>query len=1019
MISYSEDQARAFVTNAGTWQRGQPLAQPAKWANVGRTDATAWGECAGSGAKPYLTGIDLREPAFKCSCPSRVFPCKHGAGLLLLLARQPALFTGSTEPAWLAEWLAKRQQMQEKKVDKAGPGPRALAGEPAGAVVAADAAEPAQPAAAEPGEEVTPARLARMAQGADELETWLLDLVRNGLATLDQQPATFWERQAARLVDNQLPGLAATVRELATWRHAHADWPARLLARLGEVYWLVRAFQNRAQLLAATQQEVLQQVGVSLKKEALPALAPPVADEWRVLGQFTWEEDRLTARRSWLRGRATGRHALVLEFAFGRQSFATPLAPHGCYAGGLLFYPGPLPLRATPAALAFAGTASLAAAPPAQRPSQLLDEYATALASQPWLREWPATLAPVVPVRQPDGTWLLQHPAESGGLPLRFASAEAPWELLAQSGGHPMTLFGEWDGRAFRPLNSWPCQPEPEAEAAQRPELAVGGPGGAAPAAPVSVSDVAAGAVGEAAAAADYPAFSQLLRIGLLGTRQSGEVLPALPGITTPADGPEQRLLLGAGALALMQKAGFRPPAAAGAPPAPAPAEAWQPLGPLGTECFRALLAGSRFVAFRTGYWTQMEEHKRLVPPGLLVAALNNADFRLHLPGTMSALLGERGQWLAQQNPDWHAVLMPRHTSRDPATWETGNLHQRRFFIELLHKDDPEQARQLLAAALPAEPAATQAALLGELEHTVTAADAPLLLSYLTSKSKEVRQTVVPLLVRLPGAELVERLWQRALPLLTMKRPLLGRNKLLVELPEAWDKAWQADGIEQKTTSFEGGERAGWLGQLLALLPPSRWAAHLQVTAEELLVLAEATDWGPLLLRAWARAAYLHQDKAFVAPLLLRHFVQPGLLHHQQAAHLAWLLSDAEKIALLRTLLPPRTSDVPAFLPEFLNYIFAPWPADLVQAALRSIAHGLAPAVTNPYGEPHQRLSTLLYRLASYVPDDQLPACTEVLGPLAATYPPVVQLVEQFFESVRFRQQLAASLTEPPTPSLF
>jgi hypothetical protein len=526
MISYSEDQARAFVTDTGTLQRGEQLARPTKWHNMGRTDSTAWGECAGSGSKPYLTGIDLREPAFKCSCPSRVFPCKHGAALLLLLARQPALFSLAAPPDWLAEWLAKRQQNQAKKAEPPRPTePPMLTTTELGLVRA-------------PGSEVAPARLARMAQGADELETWLLDLLRNGLATLDQQPTKFWESQAARLVDNQLPGLAGALRELATLRHAHADWPARLLARLGEMYWLVRAFQNRAQLPAATRQEVLQQVGVTIKKEDLPAYAGPVTDEWQVVGQFTWEEERLTARRSWLRGQATGRYALVLEFAFGSQVFATPLVPHGRYSGGLLFYPGPLPLRAAPAALAFAGSASRVAAPAAQNPGQLLEDYAHALARQPWLREWPATLAQVQPVQQPAGNWTLAHPTDPAALPLRFSEVDAPWQLLALSGGQQLTLFGEWDGRAFRPLSSWPWPAESAAPADPPPgpvilvAEALASPAITQPT--IAAPDLAA----TTDSAAAFPPFSQLLRIALLGTRQSGEAVLLPPGLATPPTAP-------------------------------------------------------------------------------------------------------------------------------------------------------------------------------------------------------------------------------------------------------------------------------------------------------------------------------------------------------------------------------------------------------------------------------------------------------------------------------------------------
>jgi len=1011
MISYSEDQARAFVTDAGTLQRGQQLAQPAKWNNLGRTDDTAWGECAGSGAKPYLTGIDLREPAFKCSCPSRVFPCKHGAGLLLLLARQPTLFAATTPPGWLEEWLAKRQQTQTKKEEKVAPLRQAESAPMAAVAVVADP----EPASA-PSSGVAPARLARMAQGADELEVWLLDLVRHGLATLDQQPAKFWENQAARLVDNQLPGLASTLRELATLRHTHADWPARLLGRLGELYWLVRAFQNQAQLPAATRQEVLQQVGVTIKKEELPSYASPVVDEWQVAGQFTWEEERLTARRSWLYGLGTGRYALVLEFAFGSQVFATPLVPQGIYAGGLLFYPGPSPLRAAPVALTFVGSAPLASAPAAQRPSHLLDEYAQALGRQPWLREWPATLEQVQLAQQPAGNWTLVHPTDSVALPLRFTDSDAPWQLLARSGGQPMTLFGEWDGRAFRPLSSWPGQPASEASAASPPEQAAQATVSSSTPEPVAsaVADVATLPPRQA-----FPPFSQLLRIVLLGTRQSGESVPLLPGLATPADSPEQQVLLAAGTLTLMQKAGFQPPKATKEPPLPALADTGQPLGSLGTDSFRTLLASNHYAAFRTDYWQQLAKHQRLVPPALLVAALNTESFRQYSPGNL-ALLGERGRWLAQQNPDWHAVLAPQLPAENLGVWETGTLAQRKRFIGQLRQTDAALARQFLGAALPAEPAATQAALLGELAPTVEAADAALLTSYLSSKSKEVRQTVVPLLVRLPQSELLERLWQRTMPLLSLKRPLLGRNKLLVELPENWDKSWQADGIEQKTTSIEGGgERAGWLGQLLSLLPPSRWTAHLGVSAEELLDLAADSEWHTLLLRAWSRATYLHQDKVFAAPLLLRHFTQPNLLAQQQVTHLMSLLREEEKLALLRLQLPPRSSELPSFLPEFLTYVSAPWPAEVVQAALRFSATVLAPAAVYQYTEPYQRFAALLARLASGLPDDQFSACTAVLEPLAVTYPSVATPVEQFLESVRFRQQLTASLTEPSTPSLF
>lgn len=983
---FTEEQVAILVTDAGSLKRGQELAGPAKWSQLGQSAVALWGACAGSGSKPYLTGVDLTGPAFRCSCPSRVFPCKHGVGLLLLFARQPQLLPAGTPPAWLGEWLEKRQTKTEL--------PPAKTSQPE---AAADVTAPT-PSDSAARDKREAQRTARMQAGAADLEAWLTDLVRAGLADLENKPRSYWEGQAARLVDSQLPGLAATLRELGEQPRVGADWTSRLLGRLGELYLLLRALRNVDALPPAARQELLQQVGVNLKKETL--LTDPstskVADHWLVLGQFSWEEMRLTARRTWLRGLRSGRYALILEFAFGGQPFATPLVPGGRYVGELSFYPGLLPLRAATTELKFVKSTP-ATAPTGNSPSHLLDDYASALAVHPWLREWPAALTQVQPVRQPDGNWLLYHATEGGALPLRFTDDNAPWQLLAQSGGHPITLFGEWDGRAFRPLRSWRKDTTTEEPRAQPTEPTQD--------APVALTPE------------QLPPWPQLLRGALLGTRQSGEPTAAVPSISTPTDSPEQRLLLAAGTVALVQKAGFIPPTPATPLPHPAPAETWEPLGRLGTECLRELLSSNRYAVFRPNYWMQLQQHRRLVPASLLVLALQTESFRTHLPGPLSATLGERGRWLTQQNPEWHSLLAAADSPLDLDTWETGTLPQRRFFLEQRHQSNPEEARQLLAATLPTEPAATQATLLSALAHSLSPADAPLLEPYLVARSKEVRQTVAPLLARLPHSALVERAWQRAAPLLTLKHTRVGRTKLLVTLPEGWDKSWLADGVEQQTANFEGGERAGWLGQLLALLPPSRWVAHLGVGVEELLELADATEWNPLLLRAWARAAYLHQDEAFIALLLLRHFTQRGLLLAPQVTDLTQLLTDEEKLDLLRAQLPPRTSEVPGFLPELLNYITTPWPTDIVATTLRYLAGTLVPVVTNPYAEAYQRVATLLSRLARYLPDDQVAHCTEVLSPLALAYPLVAPLIDQLLDSLRFRQQLGASLTEPFSPA--
>ncbi|HHC73610.1 MAG TPA: hypothetical protein ENK78_00860, partial [Thiothrix sp.] len=113
---WSSDQVNQLAPDTASIKAAKKLNKPAKWPLLGVSENTLWGECQGSGKKPYQTIIDFAEPAFKCSCPSRKFPCKHGLALAFIYAEQNHAVTQSQPPAWVSDWLEKRQQKQAKKV---------------------------------------------------------------------------------------------------------------------------------------------------------------------------------------------------------------------------------------------------------------------------------------------------------------------------------------------------------------------------------------------------------------------------------------------------------------------------------------------------------------------------------------------------------------------------------------------------------------------------------------------------------------------------------------------------------------------------------------------------------------------------------------------------------------------------------------------------------------------------------------------------------------------------------------
>src|SRR5262245_64730714 len=117
-MNWTTEQILALAPDAASAKAGQGLAAARKWLKLGADEQTACGLCQGSGKDPYQAQIDLTEPAFRCSCPSRKFPCKHGLGLFLLLASSAAAFKDKQRPDWVVEWMASRAKRAEQRAER-------------------------------------------------------------------------------------------------------------------------------------------------------------------------------------------------------------------------------------------------------------------------------------------------------------------------------------------------------------------------------------------------------------------------------------------------------------------------------------------------------------------------------------------------------------------------------------------------------------------------------------------------------------------------------------------------------------------------------------------------------------------------------------------------------------------------------------------------------------------------------------------------------------------------------------
>ncbi|MGW5313345.1 DUF5691 domain-containing protein [Nocardia thailandica] len=857
---WTAEQVRALAPDAGSLAATRKLA--GRWRGTGAHEHAVWGLCQGSGATPYRTVVDLSGPAYKCSCPSRKFPCKHALSLLLTWAagEVPA---ADTPPDFAAEWLRGR---------------------------ATRAAAPAKKAAEGTAPATVEQRRARVTAGLAELQTWLADQVRTGLAQADRSFAAF-EAVAARMVDAQAPGVASALRRLPLAVAAGADWPETLLREYGRLQLLVTAHRELDALPEPLRASVRAHVGYPTQAETVRA-EPAVRDTWLVLATRTSEEERLHTRRTWLYGRASHRWALLLEHSFGAPNFTgeVPVLGHEVDAE-VHYYPGAAPLRVqwgarhgaprpfTTVPTGDGGTVGAA-----------LRGFAEALGADPWSRSRPAVVHGVTPVPGADG-W---HLVDADGAALALHPGDRPWRLAALSGGHPVTVVGEQTARGFDVLSV----------------IAEG-----------SAYEVAGERLPAAPGA--RPEFADLVSVALLGTaRRAPDHLgldDAVAAAVPRAGDPAVRVLTAAALQDLYLTGGALPGTAE--PPEPAEDDPRPALPTPAAARLAALLTDKS--AFLPEWLEAAAPFGYRLPAALLVPVLTAAAADTGNREALLRLAGPRGRWLAGLNPEWrrlgdsfagHAPVVDV-TVTDP--WLFGTAVERRDWLTALRAADPAGARAALAAAWPGETGPVKAELLAVLADGLSADDEDQLESVLDDRRGDVRRTAAHLLARLPGSGYAARMTERA-------RDWFGTaadGSVTVRVPADLDDAARRDGITDRGAEFA----YRWEGlpdldavrvrQVVAATPLAAWRSLAAATPRGTLALPLPERFRQPVVDGWIDATLAQRDTAWAAALFaLGRPTDQAMLRRRE---LFALLEPEEQIAQVLTLDAHWITELQNLLPGF------------------------------------------------------------------------------------------------------